>query len=143
MVNPYDYLPPYLLTIFAFVGTYCLILSYEKQHEIEKVLKRGIRTTGTVVEIRQDPSGNAGAAPTVEYITQNGRHRHVSTTYASPSPYRVGQQVEVWYKTNKSNRISALADDKPGNLPKKLLRWGIVLCLLSYPAVILRLKTLF
>lgn len=138
-----DQIAPYLLSAAAFIGTYCLILANDKQYEIEKVLKNGIRATGTVVEIHNDPKGEKGAAPIVEYTTQNGRHRHVSTTYTSPCNYRVGQEVAIWYKTNKTSRISALADDKPGNLPKVLLRWGIVLCLLSYPILLKRMTGLF
>ncbi len=139
MINPYDYLPPYVLSIFALVGTYCLIIAYQKEHEIEYVLKHGIRTTGTVTEIRPHRSGDGTEAPVVDFKTQNGSHRHFSSTYTLPCNYQVGQQVEIWYKTNKSNRIVALPDDKPGTLPTILFRWGIVLCLLSYPELIRRL----
>jgi hypothetical protein len=142
-MNPYHYIPPYVLSIMAFVGTYCLILAYEKQHEIEKVLTRGIKTLGTVTEMRQDPSGNAGDAPVVDFTTQNGSYKHFSTTYTYPSLYKIGQQVEVWYYHYKSIRLAALADDKPGSLPKTLLRWGIVLCVLTYPEIIRRMITLF
>ena len=142
-MNPYNYLPPYILSGLAFIGTYCLILAYQKQHEIEKVLTKGIKTLGTVTEMRQAPFGNQGEAPVVEFTTQNGSYKHFSTTYTSPSAYKLGQQVEIWYYHYKSIRLAALADDKPGKLPKILLCWGIVLCLLSYPEIIRRMITLF
>lgn len=143
MTNPYNYLSPYILSGMAFIGTYCLILAYEKQYEIEKILTKGIQTLGTVTELRQDPSGNVGNAPVVDFTAQNGSYKHVSTTYTYPSPYKIGQQVEIWYYHYKSINLAALADDKPGSLPKTLLRWGIVLCLLSYPEIIRRMITLF
>lgn len=143
MINPYDYLPPYVFSAMIFIGTFCLILAYQKKHEIEQVLKNGTRTVGTVIEIRPDPSGKGGEAPVVDLKIPNGSHRHYSTTYASPSPYKVGQQVDIWYKINKTNRTVALADDTPGNLPKILFWAGVVLCLLSYPELIRRLMGFF
>lgn len=142
MTNPYNYLPPYVLSVMAFIGTYCLILAYQKQHEIEKILTKGIKTLGTVTEIRQDPSEKEGEAPVVDFTTQNGSYRHFSTTYTLPTAYKMGQQVEIWYYHYKSIRLAALADDKTDNLPKVLLRWGIVLCLLTYPEIIRRMTTL-
>lgn len=142
-MNPYNYLSPYILSVMALIGTYCLILAYEKQHEIEKVLTKGIKTLGTVTEMRQDLLGNGGEAPVVDFTTQNGSYKHVSTTYTYPSPYKMGQKVEIWYYHYKSIRLAALADDKPGNLPKTLLRWGIVFCVLTYPEIIRRMLMLF
>ncbi|MBL7815612.1 MAG: DUF3592 domain-containing protein [Saprospiraceae bacterium] len=141
-MNLFDMLPTYISPSFALIGTYCLILANEKQHEIERVLLNGIRTSGTVIEIRQNPSGGLGEAPVVDFKTQTGSHRHFSTTYTSPCAYRVGQQVQIWYKFNKSNRTAALLDDKPGRLPTILFRWGVVLCLLTYPELIKRLMLL-
>ena len=142
MINPYNYLPPYLLSVMAFIGTYCLIIAYEKQHEIEKILTKGIKTFGIVTELRQDPSSQQGVAPVVDFTTQNGTYRHFSTTYTLSSAYQVGQQVEIWYYHYKSIRLATLADDKTGNLPKVLLYWGVVLCLLTYPEIIRRMMML-
>jgi hypothetical protein len=143
MINPYNYLPPYLLSVMAFIGTYCLIIAYEKQHEIEKILTKGIKTFGIVTELRQDPLSKEGVAPVVDFTTQNGTYRHFSTTYILPSAYQVGQQVEIWYYHYKSIQLAALADDKTGNLPKVLLYWGVVLCLLTYPEIIRRMMMLW
>jgi hypothetical protein len=117
-------------------------LAYQKQHEIQIVLSRGIKTTGRVVEIRQDPSGNGGGAPVVEFNYPYGSYRHYSNTYMLPCAYYVGQETEIWYLFYKSNRRATLSDEQPGTLPITLLKWGIVLCLLSYPVVIWRMITL-
>ncbi len=141
-MNPYNFIPPQVLGIATLVGTYCLILAYQKQHEIQNVLSKGIRTTGTVAEILQDPSGNGGGAPVIEFDYPNGSYRHYSNTYVSPCAYSVGQKVEIWYLFYKSSQKAALPDEEPGTLPKTLLKWGIVLCLLTYPGVLLRLTNL-
>ncbi len=142
MLNPYDYIHPYVLSGMTFVGTYCLILSYQKQHEIKRTLTKGIRTTGIVTEIRENPSGKGGKAPVVEFTYPNGTYRHVSFTYRSPCHYSIGQKVDIWYKFERTYKYTALADDDPGKLPKILLRWGIILCLLTYPEIIRRLAGL-
>jgi hypothetical protein len=141
-MNPYDFLHPYVLSGLAFIGTYCLILSYQKKHEKNKILTRGIKTLGTIIEIRPDPSGKEGEAPVVEYTTQNGSYRHFSTTYVWPTAYKVGQQVDIWYYHYKSIRSATLADDTSGTLPKVLLRWAIVLCIFTYPEIIRRMVML-
>lgn len=139
-----SFIPSQIFPIMALIGTYCFILAYEKQHVIERVLKNGIETEGTVIEIRHDPSNPSGqeVAPVVDFNTPNGSHRHYSTTYTATNTYHVGQKVRIWYKFYKSKRDVALPDEKPGNLPKTLFRWGIVLCLLSYPEIIRRLSTM-
>lgn len=141
-MNIINLIPPSVFSFCALVGTYCLILAYQKRYEIEKVLANGVHTFGTVSDIWEDPSGKRGKAPVVDFVYPNGSYRHVSTTYTIPCNYHVGQRVEIWYKFYKSNQIAALADDKPGNLPNVLLKWGIVLCLLSYPLIIGRMMDL-
>lgn len=138
----YQLIPPQVLGIAALIGTYCLILAYQKQHEIKNVLTKGIKTIGTVVQIQYEPSGNGGGAPIVEFTYPNGSYRHHSVTYMQPCPYQVGQSVEIWYLFYKSNRLAALADEQPGNLPRIFWITGIVLCLLSYPAIAMRMMML-
>lgn len=134
---------PELISVFSFIGTYCLILAFQKHYEIRRVLKYGKCTIGTVIEIRQDPTGKPGQAPVVDFDYPNGTYRHFSTTYNNPSHYYVGQKVQIWYKFYKSNQIVALAHDKPGKLPKVLFICGIIFCLFSYPEIIKRLPALF
>ncbi len=138
----FNLIPPSVFSFCALVGTYSLILAYQKQYEVERVLKYGIKTIGTVIEIRPDPSGKQGDAPVVDFDYPNGSHRYFSTKYTSPCNYRVGQQVEIWYKFYKSNQDVVLPDDKPGNLPKRLLITGIIFCILSYPILFGRMLDL-
>lgn len=136
--------------LIALIGTYMIILSYEKTHIYDRVRSKGRTVEGIVTEIYQDPGplfGKAdderGFAPIVVFDSHIGNHRYVSTTYQHPSPYKVGDKVKVWYYFYKSRREIALADDAPGDLPSKLLDWGIVFCLLGYPYVLLRLAHFF
>lgn len=131
-------LPPLL----ALIGTYCLILAYEKQHRVERVLSKGQKTIGRVVEIRPNQSRD-GEMVVVDFQTPNGSHRHFSTDYIPVSPYKVGQEVEIWYKFYKSNRAAALPDELPDKRAKAMFRWGIILCISGIPFLIRKLLLLF
>lgn len=137
-----------LMPLLAFIGTYLLIIAYDKSKIVERVTSKGIKTEGTVVEIRQDPGPlfgskeGEGAAPVVDFITNNGSHRHYSTQYQMPTPYYVGQKVEVRYYFYKSIREVLLPNEDAGTLPKTLFRWGIVMCLLGYPFILKKLYLL-
>lgn len=146
-MNPLPYIIQWM-PLLAFIGTYLLIIAYDKSKMVERVKSKGIKTVGTVVEIRQNPGElfgskeGEGQAPVVDFVTNNGSHRHYSTHYQSPCPYQVGQKVEVWYYFYKSIREVLLADEGAGTLPKTLFRWGIALCLISYPFLIKKLMLL-
>ncbi len=133
---------PYLIQLMpylAFIGTYLLIIAYDRSKIVERVTSKGTKTVGTVVEIRQDPGPlfgsreSKGSAPVVDFDFPNGSHRHYSTHYQTPTQYYVGQKVEVRYYFYKSIREVLLPHEDAGTLPKTLFRWGIVLCLLGYP----------
>lgn len=146
-MNPLPYLTQ-VMPLVALVGTYLLIIAYDKSKIVERVTSKGIKTVGTVVEIRQNPGElfgskeGEGQAPVVDFVTKNGSHRHYSTHYQTPSPYQVGQKVEVCYYFYKSIREVLLANEGAGTLPKTLFRWGIALCLISYPFLIKKLMLL-
>jgi hypothetical protein len=144
IMNLLSFIPASMISIFALVGTYCFILAYDRQHYIQRVLQKGIETEGTVIEIRRNPGSlfskvdGEGEAPVVDFTFANGTHRHYSTTYTTPCPYKIGQKVRICYLFYKSKREVALSDEETGNSPKILFTWGIVLCLLSYPEIIRR-----
>ena len=135
--------------IIALVGTYCIIPAIDRAKMPDRVRKIGKTTQGLVTDVYQNPGPifrnktGAGFAPVVEFDYPNGHHRYASTTFQNPSPYKVGDEVIVWYHFYKSKQEAALEDDKPGPSVRKLLIWGIVLCLLSYPYVILRVLDMF
>ncbi|AEE48814.1 DUF3592 domain-containing protein [Haliscomenobacter hydrossis] len=138
---------PYF-SFLAFIGTYLLILANDRSHLVGRVKKRGIQTEGTVVELHQNPgplfskTSGEGVAPVVDFTTNGGTHRHYSTHYETPSPYQVGQKVQVWYYFYKSKREVTLADEDGGTLPQTFYRWGIVFCALGYPFLLWRLMLL-
>lgn len=133
----------------ALVGTYLLILAYDRMHLVERVKAKGIETEGTVVEIRRNPGGlfssteGEGDAPVVDFVTNWGTHKHYSTNYAIPCPFKVGEKVKVWYYFNKSRQEVVLEEAETDTLPHTLRTWGIILCLLSYPFVVKKLMLLF
>jgi len=123
----------------------CLLLAHAHNRKtyIKRLLKRGFKTEGKVVEIRQNPGSlfssqpGEGLAPVVEYTGNSGNLvKHYSTTFRTPSRYQIGQQVPLWYSEYKANRESTLEDDEPGDLPRKIFIIGITLLLISLPKVI-------
>ncbi|RDB03445.1 hypothetical protein DVG78_23295 [Runella aurantiaca] len=147
IMNPLPYIIQ-TMPLLAFIGTYLLIIAYDKSKIVERVTSKGIKTVGTVVEIRQNPGElfgskeGEGQAPVVDFVFSNGSHRHYSTHYQTPCPYEVGQKVEVSYYFYKSIREVLLANEGAGTLPKTLFRWGIALCLIGYPFLIKKLMLL-
>jgi hypothetical protein len=138
-------LPPALIAALALVGTYCLILAYEKQYHVKKVLQYGRETQGVVVEIRQDPWNQQQDMVVVDFQTEGGAFKHYSQGYARPCPYQLGQEVRIWvwpYKLRHTGRV-ALPDEQPGRAPQILLLAGAVMCLLSYPELFRRALLLF
>ena len=130
----------------------CLLLahSHNRRYYISNLLKRGIKTEGKVVELRKDPGAlpdgreGKGYAPVVEYATVSGNVlKHFSSTYRQTSPYKVGQTVPIWYINYKSIREAALADDEPGDLPKKLFIAGLLLLIIGVPFIVDGISTLF
>mgnify|MGYP006375814763 CR=1 FL=1 len=117
----FDVLPPYVLSILAFAGTYCLIFAYYQQYHVQIVMKYGYETTGTV-----------------------GIFKYYSNGYPLPCPYEIGQEVKIWIKPDKlrSTGKAALEDEQPGKLPIILFSCGLVMCLLSYPEIIRRIFNL-
>jgi hypothetical protein len=51
LMNIMNYIGPLL----SLVGTYCLILSYNKYYEIEHTIKNGKEAEGKVIKMREDP----------------------------------------------------------------------------------------
>lgn len=138
-----------MLPLLAVVGTYLVILGYDYSGLPDRVRTRGTKTTGTVIEIRPAVGGLFGSkpavegdAPVVDFTTPWGSHRHYSTQYQLPCPYRVGDQVELWYYFRKSRREVLLAGEDAGDLPGKLYRWGFAFCLVGYPFLLKKLMLL-
>ena len=135
--------------ILSLIGTYLLILSHSKSHEIEHTLNKGKVAEGKVIKMREDPDHTPsdmdykGVAPVVEFRTVNGLYQHFSTTYRKNSPYEVGQTVKIYYYKYKSRMEMALIDDQTGTLPKTLLKWGIIFCAIGYPILFSKLGGLF
>lgn len=140
-MNPLPFLLQ-LMPLAAFIGTYLLILANDKSKIVERVKSKGVKTEGTVIEIRDNPDSGGGQAVVVDFVTKNGSHRHYSTHYQNPCPYQVGQKVEVSYYFYKSIREVLLPHEDAGTLPKTLFRWGIILCLIGYPFLIRKMMLL-
>lgn len=135
--------------ISSIVGFLLLAHAHNRKHYIKNIFKNGMKTQGKVIEISRDPGPifgkeGEGFAPVVEYTTESGNVlKHHSQTYRVPTKYEVGQTVDIWYVNYKSRREAALADDEPGELPKKLFIAGLILVLIATPKIFLGTLNLF
>lgn len=132
-----------LAGLFFVAGFLLLAHAHNRKNYVSRILTRGIKTEGKVVEMTRNPGSlfskveGEGFAPVVEYTTQSGNVlKHHSTTYRTPATYEAGQTVPIWYINYKSIREAALEDDEPGDLPKKLFAVGLVSFLVALPTVI-------
>ena len=138
----------YASPLLALIGTYLLILAWERQHAVQHTIKNGRRTEGTVIDLRIKDSKSESThetlekAAVVEFQTGNGSYLHYSSTYHYPSRYQVGQKVPIYYVISKSRQEFALIDDLPGNLPNTLLKLGLLSCILGYPFLLSKIWTL-
>ena len=136
MPSNFALLPPQLSGLAAVGGFLLLAHAHNRKHLVQNLLRRGRKTEGRVVELRENPQGQ-GFAPVVEYTTESGSVlKHFSTTYRTPSPYSEGQTVPIWYENYKSRREATLEDDEAGTLPKKLAVTGFLLLLLALPRIL-------
>lgn len=135
---------PYF-SVLAIVGTYCIIIYYNRAQMPARVKKWGKKAEGTVVEIRRNPGPlfssqeGEGYAPVVDFEYPNGSHRHFSTYYQTPCPYQVGQKVELQYYFSKSIREVLMDGEENQPISPTLLILGIGLCLLGYPFIVIKL----
>jgi len=138
---------PYV-SILALIGTYCLIVAYDRSKMPERLRKRGQVAEATVTEILRNPGPlfssqeGEGYAPVVEFEAHGSIQRHTSTNYQQPSPHQVGQKVVVRYYFYKSIREVLIDGDEASTASPKLLVWGICLCLVGYPFIIIKLMDL-
>jgi len=135
--------------ISAVVGFLLLAHSHNRKYFIKDILKNGFKTEGTVVEISRNPGPlfgkeGEGFAPVVQYTNNSGNVlKHHSQTYRTPCKYELGQIIDIWFIHYKSRREAALADDQPGDLPRKLFIAGLLLLLLAAPKIVVGMFGLF
>lgn len=133
--------------IMVVAGGLMMAWSWDQKTLTARILRRGIRTRGKVIELQDAPARSvplASKAPIVEYTASSGyKVRHVSATYQSPSPYVVGQEVDIWYQHYKSRRESALADDRPNPAIDRIFRLGLLLAGIGMALIAPRLSGLF
>ncbi|MFD4598702.1 DUF3592 domain-containing protein [Streptomyces sp. NPDC058464] len=86
---------------------------------VHRVRRRGIRTTGTVVDIREttDGDGDAQLYPRVRYALPDGRKATgEGGAHAVRSPLSEGDGVELLYRPEDPERIILIAYDRHMNI---------------------------
>jgi hypothetical protein len=134
--------------IFALAGTMFLIIAYREGKSKYKIVQEGIETDGFVVEINKKPrrtgeTTSFALAPVVQFMTQKREIiKYYSTTFLTPCPYQIGQQVKIKYLAE--NPQEAILDWKDGWILSIAFGiFGLALCLITYPFLIIRFFRFF
>ncbi len=125
-------------------GTLFLTIAYREGKSKYKIVQEGIETDGFIVEIYQKPrktgeTASTAQAPVVQFVTQENKViKYYSTTFLTPCPYQIGQQIKIKYLPQ--NPQEAILDWKDGWILS--LAFGIfggVICMITYPFLLTRL----
>jgi hypothetical protein len=101
--------------VFAAAGLLCGLLSAGLVYSRYKVTSQGIKTIGTVVDLR--PSKNA-VAPVVSYSDENGRKRlYESSSYTSINPPEIGDALMLYYLPDQPDEIELEGEGWANLLP--------------------------
>lgn len=123
--------------IFALAGTLFLTIAYREGMSKYKIVQEGVETDGMVVEIYRKPrkvgeTSSTAQAPVVQFFTQESKIvKYYSTTFLTPCPYQIGQQVKIKYMPE--NPQEAILDWKDGWILSIAFGiFGLVICLITY-----------
>ena len=122
--------------IFSLVGIVCLIIAFFNYYGIQKFVREGIETEGTVIGHHKKRQISPGTAlgVVVAYKDQNGQALvYYSTTYTTPVEYQIGEQVRIWYKRNQPNEV-IIKGKNMWLITMVLGGFGIVFSLIGLPA---------
>lgn len=135
-----------LLFIFVFVcaGTMFLVISVREGLTPYRLLKDGLETEGTVVEMykrhmKVNEKSSGSYAPVVKFMTEKGDIiTYYSTTFTNFNDFVVGQKVRVYY--DAGNPQTATLEGKDGWILSAVFGiFGLVMCLIFYPVFIKQL----
>ncbi|MBK7855551.1 MAG: DUF3592 domain-containing protein [Bacteroidetes bacterium] len=128
-----------LLFTFMFVcaGTMFIVISVREGLKPYRLLKYGLETEGTVVEMYKRPmkvneKSSGSYAPVVKFMTEKGEIvTYYSTTFTNFNDFTVGQKVRVFYDSN--NPQTATLEGKDGWILAVVFGiFGFFMCLIFY-----------
>jgi len=84
--------------IFPALGFALVVLAAWLAYKKKMFKESCERAPGTVIEMIRSSSGS-GQAPVIEYMAYGQKYTYRSSLYTSPPFYKVGEEVEVFYKS--------------------------------------------
>jgi Protein of unknown function (DUF3592) len=123
--------------LFAMVGSIFLIIAYKEWAVKRKIISEGIETVGQVITLYEKPRKaneirSTSMAPVILFVTEKKQIiKYYSTTFLTPCPYQIGQQVKIKYLPKTPHE--AILDWKDAWILS--IAFGIfggVICLITY-----------
>lgn len=97
--------------IFATIATVFGLVAGSVWWRTEKLIRDGVRSAGTVVELVNN--GKNSYTPIVEFELPSGEmQRYVSNMSSSPPSYDVGETVRLWYDPADPSRVVLAGIDR-------------------------------
>jgi len=123
--------------MFVCAGTMFIVISVREGLKPYRLLKYGLETEGTVLEMYKRPmkvneKSSGSYAPVVKFMTEKGEIvTYYSTTFTNFNDFTVGQKVRVFYDSN--NPQTATLEGKDGWILAVVFGiFGFFMCLIFY-----------
>jgi hypothetical protein len=130
--------------IFVCAGTFFVFISVREGLKPYRLLKYGVETEGTVVDMYKRPmkameKSNGSVAPIVKFMTAEGNIiTYYSTTFTNFGDFIIGQKIKVWYDSNNPQTATLEGKDN-WILAVAFGTFGIVMCAVFYTLFIQQL----
>jgi hypothetical protein len=112
--------------LLSLIGVIFLLFGSVFHYRYQQLLKNGIPTTGTVVDLvkssntRDNPALGAAYYPVVIFKTRSGQDIRQKMSFGRyPSPYSKGDKVDILYSSKKPSKCM-IASEKGGLKVSKL-----------------------
>ena len=123
--------------LFGLFWIMCGIIIFKNMEKKKRVCTS--KTSGKVIDIEEDTREMIAYSPVFEYTV--GDHKYVKEyTYGSNViPYKIGQEVEIYYNPNKPDQYYVEGDVLYKRVAKIIIFLGIICLLLSLVFVVIAL----
>jgi hypothetical protein len=106
-------------SLFALVGLGAGIWGFSALYNKYQLVNNGVKTVGKVISLEYSYSkGSTTTAPNVLFTTQNGVEKvYSSKFYTNINPYKVGDNVTLWYDPADTDRVAVTSSPWPDAFP--------------------------
>ena len=120
-----------LYTVLLIIGLVLCFYAYQQFKKTQSLLSEGMRVEATVVRLVEVKSKSTTYKPVFAfYDLANNKREFVSPISSRPSPYKVGEIVELMYDPHNESNIKIIGF-------WGLYRWTIILLAIAAPLIVI------